>query len=338
MSSTRKRKNKHKKRVPLRVALTVLALALAAAVLLGSVLLIAPLTERVDGRPASGSENWMARLNGETPLNELILPGTRNSAAVFTPRAFFTKCQSLDVGAQLGAGYRMLDLRLGVTERGDGFRLLCDGGVCKTGLFGRELTLDELLAPCYAFLDAHPTETVLLALRLGDDRVSVRSAQLLLDAYIREAPQYWLLTDALPVLDEARGKLVLLRGWEDAIGLNEEAGVPFAWRDQGGFEDLTLSAVPEDQGSYLLWVQDRYEYDAEDKWSTFLNGFRSTEDGAASLNILGTKGESSYGHPYEFAKELNARLMELEGSRLRGWILVDFGSAPLAERIYRLNF
>ena len=37
-----------------------------------------------------------------------------------------------------------------------------------------------------------------------------------------------------------------------------------------------------------------------------------------------------------FAKELNRRLTEANLA-LDGWVIVDFGSAPLAERIYGAN-
>lgn len=335
MSSSKKRKTKHRRRGALRLALTVLALTLGTLILLCAVVLIAPLTERVDGSPAAGAESWMARLEDASPLNELILPGTHNSAAQDTPRAFFTKCQALGIGEQLRAGYRYLDLRLVQTDAGDAFLLSCGGGLCKTG-GGKALTLDEVLAQCYAFLDAQPTETVLLACSL-EENADVRGAQLLLDAYIRESPKYWLLTDTLPTLGEARGRLVLLRGWEDEVGLRQAAGISFRWRDQGGYEDLSLNAEMEEQNGYTLWVQDRYAYGAEAKWDAFLSGVRGTAEGAISLSFLSTRGESAYGHPYEFAKELNARLMEAEDARLGGWIVVDFGSAPLAERIYRLN-
>ena len=57
-----------------------------------------------------------------------------------------------------------------------------------------------------------------------------------------------------------------------------------------------------------------------------------------ALSFLSTKGESAYGHPFEYAKDLNARLTETDGIALSGWIVVDFGSPTLAERIYRTNY
>ncbi len=59
-----------------------------------------------------------------------------------------------------------------------------------------------------------------------------------------------------------------------------------------------------------------------------------------SLNFLSTKGTLVYGHPWYFARALNARLAakELRPDTFHGWIVVDFGSAPLAKHIYAANF
>ena len=334
------KKKQSKKRLPrlLGVLLVLLGLALAAALALGAVLVIAPMTERVDESVVPGSADWMARLDDEKRLNELLLPGTNESASRYTPRAFFTKRQALSVREQLEAGYRFLDLRVTLNERGDGFTLVCAEGDCRTSPFGGALTLDEILGDCYAFLDAHPRETLLLAVRTGRGAVSDRRCGLLFDAYIRERPDYWLAADTIPTLGEARGKLLLLRSWDDAAGLREEAGLPLRWRDQGGFDDTSLSSATEDLLAYTLHVQDRREFDPDDKWAAFLAGMSGAEEGSVTLSFLSTKGSTRYGHPYEFAKDLNARLMSCDDAALHGWIAVDFGSAALAERLYRLNF
>ena len=88
-------------------------------------------------------------------------------------------------------------------------------------------------------------------------------------------------------------------------------------------------------------MQDRFEYDSADKWNAFRAGM---DNGAGvkdiSLNFLSTKGSQSYGHPYRYARVLNTRLLgtALPAGSFHGWIVVDFGSAPLASHIYRANF
>ena len=332
------KKNKRKRNRVLRVFLLILGLTLAAALVLAGVLVIAPLTERADPAVVSGSADWMRKLDDAMPLNEIALPGTHNSAAQYTELAFFTKCQSLGIREQLDAGFRYLDLRL-TMENGDSFRLTHDVYRCKTDLFGPSLTLDDVLADCYGFLDEHPGETVLLAVRQESGDESIRSCQLVLDAYIREAPERWCLSDTIPTLGEARGKLVLMRRYEDEADLGERAGIPLLWPDQPGQDDVSLHTEMTDQGAFRLWVQDRYEYGAADKWSAFEEGMAAAEEqrqpGDLAIHFLSTKGTAVYGHPFRFAKELNARLLQTQ--RLSGWIVLDFFDAKLAEHIYSMN-
>ena len=179
----------------------------------------------------------------------------------------------------------------------------------------------------------------------GDE--SVEEFETMLDAYLREHPDYWLLTDTIPTLGEARGKLVLLRRYEDAAGLGERAGIPLLWDNQDGYDNTALNTVSRDEGTYTLWVQDRYEYGTEDKWGAFCAGMYTAEEACSgmyaaaektglAINFLSTKGTATYGHPYTYARALNASLMQQ--TPLSGWIVLDFFSARLAEHIYTTNF
>jgi hypothetical protein len=154
-----------------------------------------------------------------------------------------------------------------------------------------------------------------------------------LENFIGTRPYNWLVTDTMPTLGEARGRLVLLRRWEGGDGL------PFLWEDQKGADDVSQNAAVTDEGAYRLWVQDRFEYGADDKWAAFTAGLNAPrEAGDVLLSFLSTKGTGTYGHPYRFAKRLNAQLLESDSAALRGWIAVDFGTPKLAEHIYSTNF
>ena len=59
------------------------------------------------------------------------------------------------------------------------------------------------------------------------------------------------------------------------------------------------------------------------------------QPGDLAIHFLSTKGTAVYGHPFRFAKELNARLLQTQ--RLSGWIVLDFFDAKLAEHIYSMN-
>ena len=332
------KKTETKKIRPLRLVGRILAWILAALLLFLLVMYIIPLTETGDRTAVEGTADWMRELPDETPLNALVLPGTHDSATRYVQLGFFSKCQSKSIGQQLEAGYRYLDIRLAVN--GDGMILMHGFTKCRSGPmpWNSALTLDEVLEDCYAFLSAHPTETVVFAVKQEHGDESVKEFQTILNRYVQEKPEFWLQSDRIPALGEARGKLVLLRRYEDEAGLGAAAGVPLLWANQNGHADTSLNTVSEPNGSYTLWVQDRYEYDAEDKWNAFLGGLAAagTGEGDLAIHFLSTKGTAAYGHPYSFAKALNPRLMKQEA--LSGWIVVDFGSAPMAKGIYENNF
>lgn len=327
-----------KKRGAGRVILRMLGILLALILCAAAFFFFVPLTEKADTSPVAGSADWMSRLDDSLLLSGITLPGTHDSATQYVQLAWFSKCQSLDVGGQLEAGYRYLDIRLGAD--GDRLKLMHGFTNCKPSAFGSSLYLDEVLRQCYAFLDAHPTETVIFAVKQEHGDESVAVFEELLNAYVQEQPGHWLLSDTIPTLGEARGRLVLLRRYEDEAGLGKAAGLPLLWPNQNGHEDLSLHTAMTDNGSYRLWVQDRYEYDAADKWAAFLAGIaeNGAGDGDLAIHFLSTKGTAAYGHPYGFAGELNKKLLEKPSAELSGWIIVDFASPALAAHIYESNF
>ena len=331
----------------LRVTGIFLAAVCGLLLLAVAALLVIPLTENVDRTPADGSGDWMAGLDDATPLTAVVIPGTHNSGAAYAQLAFFSKCQSLTVGEQLEAGYRYLDIRLSGNAGDEALKLTHGFTNCKpSALSSRALMLGDVLEDCYAFLDAHPAEVVLFCAKHEDGDISVRELQAILAEEAEKRPDRWLLTDTVPTVGEARGKIVLLRRFEDEAGLGTDAGIPFSWSDQGGLPTVVEDAEANFPGDLLLWVQDRYEYGVGDKWEAFRAGLETgAGEGEAAVHFLSTKGELAYGHPYYYAKRLNPMLQGLslseiglpEGASL-GWIVVDFGSAALAEHIYAENF
>ena len=325
-----------------RFLLGLFGFLLAVVLVIAAAFFFLPLTETVDTTPVEGSADWMSELDGDLPLNQIVLPGSHDSATQYVQLAFFSKCQALSIEEQLEAGCRYLDIRLGVDGHNDTFKLMHGFTNCRTSPFNPvdKLYLDDLLDDCYAFLKKHPTETVVFAVKQEHGKDSVAVFESMLNSYIREDADKWLLTDTIPTLDEARGKLVLMRRYEDEGGLEARSGIPLIWEDQKGAKDTRPNVVAEKNDFYTLYVQDRFEYDTEAKWEAFTKGMAMAEkrakDGDVILSFLSTKGSLSYGHPRQFANELNPRLAELDS--LSGWVVVDFLSPKLAETIYSHNF
>ena len=325
-----------------RFLLGLFGFLLAVVLVIAAAFFFLPLTETVDTTPVEGSADWMKELDGELPLNKIVLPGSHDSATQYVQLAFFSKCQALSIKEQLEAGCRYLDIRLGVDGHNDTFKLMHGFTNCRTSPFNPvdKLYLDDLLDDCYAFLKKHPTETVVFAVKQEHGKDSVAVFESMLNSYIREDADMWLLTDTIPTLDEARGKLVLMRRYEDEGGLEARSGIPLIWADQKGAKDTRPNVVAEKNDFYTLYVQDRFEYDTEAKWEAFTKGMATAEkrakDGDVILSFLSTKGSLTYGHPRQYANVLNPRLEELDS--LSGWVVVDFLSPKLAETIYSHNF
>ncbi len=304
----------------------------------GILMYIVPAFETADRTPVEDSADWMAKLDDGRMLSEVVLPGTHDSATKNVQLAYFSKCQALTVGEQLEAGFRYLDIRLGAD--GEKLKLMHGFTNCITSgwPWADALYLDAVLEDCYAFLDAHPTETVVFAVKQEHGDESVETFESLLNAYCEANPDRWLLTDRIPTVGEARGRLVLMRRYADEANLGANSGIPLLWENQSGHEDVNQNIVAEDNGLYTLYVQDRYEYDEGAKWKAFLQGLQSGKTGAdeISIHFLSTKGEATYGHPHQYARALNLYLLKID--TLSGWIVVDFANAKLAQHIYQNNF
>lgn len=314
--------------VPLLIVLTFLTL-----------MYIVPACETVDRTPVAGSTDWMQALPDDMPLSDVILPGTHDCATQNVQLAFITRCQALSIAEQLDAGFRYLDIRLGAS--GEQFRLMHGFTVCTTSGWPWAATLyfDDVLADAYAFLEAHPTEAIVFAVKQEYGSETPEQFEALLSAYIEKNPDARLLSDAIPTVGEARGKIVLVRHYEDKSMPVPTLGLPCYWQTQNGHDDVTPNAAVHRNGKYTLIVQDRYEYDAPDKLNAFRKGLQAAQTGETFLSIsfLSTKGSSPVGHPYGLAKTLDAELMNMTDP-LSGWIVVDFGSPAIAARIYETNF
>lgn len=324
----------------LRLLLTVFGGIFAALLLAAAVLVVIPLTEGVDAAPVAGSADWMVRLPDDALLGGLSIPGTHDAGTQYVQLGFFSKCQARSIGQQLEDGFRYLDIRLAVS--GDGLGLNHGFCVCRTGAapWSGRLMLEDVLEECYAFLSAHPTETVIFAVKQEHGDESTAEFQRVLDRYIQADMERWYLGSELPSLGEARGRLVLLRRYDDEAGLGTDAGIALVWPNQNGYDDPARAFSTEGcaVGSLTLAVQDRYEYDEEEKWRAFCA--EADDSGGVVLRFLSTKGHMTFGHPYRYAKELNPRLLALCGSRdiSPGWTVIDFGNARLASAIYEQNF
>ena len=58
-----------------------------------------------------GGNGWMSKIDGETPITAINIPGTHDSATEYVSFAFVSRTQALSIAEQLEAGVRYFDMR-----------------------------------------------------------------------------------------------------------------------------------------------------------------------------------------------------------------------------------
>ena len=152
----------------------------------------------------------------------------------------------------------------------------------------------------------------------------------------------WLLTDQVPTLGEARGKIVLFRRYVDNAGLNTQSGIALNWNDQGGSEFQASYMEKGVRAGVTFYIQDRYNYSVKDKMKgmegALLQAKELAESGELRIHFASTAGPNSLHHPYTIAKQMNTWFQNKQFTGNLGWIIFDYGDAMLAESVYQLNF
>ena len=282
-----------------------------------------------DGKTASKSDvraegkAWMKSLDGGKRISQFSMPGTHNSGARLEPIRGTARCQNLTISQQLNAGVRFLDIRC---------RHVNDAFDIYHGSIYQHLNFGDVLRDVLDFLRLNPCETVVMSVK--EEHVASgnsRSFEATFDAYVAENSSRWLLSSAIPTLDEARGKIVLLRRF-----------------GSGGAKGIDASNWPDNAifSSGQLRVQDVYKVpDTAAKWSAIHSMLsQSRSDNAPQLRLNFASGVQSwpFGIPSvtRVSSDINPRLTQFFADRPRGnfgCVIVDFADAKLCAAIYRAN-
>lgn len=159
---------------------------------------------------------WMKTIPDALPLSAISIPGTHNSHTYYKALPS-VKCQSVDIKTQLENGIRFLDIRAQPTHASDPGKKHMH---LVHGAFPISLTGPKYLAPiletCYAFLAAHPSETILVSLKREGVGSSTDEhfARVLQDHYIGPNASKWYTDPTIPYLGAVRGQCVLVRRYD----------------------------------------------------------------------------------------------------------------------------
>ena len=287
--------------------------------------------------PVQASEqdasNWMENIPEETMLSSLSIPGTHDSASQYVSLSPIFQCQDTDIKTQLENGYRYLDIRL--VLKNEDLILKHNFSKCRKSnyIFSNPLTLDDVLADVYSFLDDHPSETVMFCVKKEKDKDDLNKVKSILNSKINT--DSWHTENRIPTLGEVRGKIVL------ATRFKNEYGLYLNWQEQGDRTILNIPHKKEDINiSESLFVQDRFNYDVEDKIKAIEYCLENSmaNDSTFYLNFTSTSGKGKIGYPKKYAKKINAHLKEYDWNKKNyGILIVDFADKELAHKIYSTN-
>ncbi|KAI0393627.1 PLC-like phosphodiesterase [Xylariaceae sp. FL0594] len=271
--------------------------------------------------------NWMAGLPDSIPLSQLNIPGTHDAATwnytqetqeslryatrcdgTVPAAARAYRCQRASVAEALSAGVRFLDLRFAL-DPADSRLVFWHSAALLSDTAG----LEDVLFGMYAWLEAHPTEALVLSLQYergtkAGATSDARVQRMLWDALVDSAAArryVWQGRGVVPTLGEVRGKILLFRRFDlDALKpANDYEGKipglhmsPTKWLDN---KDPGFELVYNETTNATAYIEDYYyptphltiEGNIEAKWKVVTEHLQKAAQGDYdSLFVTFTSG------------------------------------------------
>ncbi|WP_051812778.1 phosphatidylinositol-specific phospholipase C, partial [Kitasatospora sp. MBT63] len=196
----------------------------------------------VSSAAASGfsTSSWMAGIPGDRDLSALTLPGTHDSGALYG--GGLAQTQTLSLTDQLNSGIRYFDIRC---------RHIQNTFAIHHGLVFQNLMFGSGVRDVFvSFLKVHPTECIVMSVQEEYTPTgNTRSFEDTFDSYVFGFESYFYLDDRTPTLDSARGKIVLLRGFD---AQRTPKGITKITAPAGSTGNSTGPAVWHIQGDYNI--------------------------------------------------------------------------------------
>lgn len=311
-----------------KISKKILAIMLVVAFLFGSTLPVSAqsfstnslLTTSVSGH------NWMSGISDSTALTDITMPGTHDSGTRNVDLPAWSKTQTLSITEQLNIGVRYFDLRLEhVSDVYYNAQIVHGSSNCWNDK-GGHLTLYEVLEDMYAFLNANPSETLIVSVKqdYGNDINALAND---VNTLIDLRSNYWFTGYYTPNLGSVRGKCVL------ASRISEVGrGISLSWGDQGS------DGGAVDSG--WMKVQDRYKMGASSKWSNAVKPMldETKPNGVWYVNFLSTTGGGIAGvEPNAGTMNGYFRTYEMMNNKCYGIVVIDYATDDLCSKIYKAN-
>jgi 1-phosphatidylinositol phosphodiesterase len=266
--------------------------------------------------PPIDLSRWMARLADDALLSGITIPGTHDSGARFGGAApvvdfvtaLWVQCQRWTVTQQLNGGVRFLDVRCHTQP---------DGTLRIHHLFiDEQITLSDVLGECVTFLDANPTEALLMRVQQEASTTPEPQFVAAFDRHVREAGAGDRLYrgSTIPQLRSVRGRIMLMPNNLPSLG-----GI--------GWSSPLLS-IEDDWDMQYLTPADAVER----KWHSVVTSLDAAGATTDKITISFVSANGAVVPPRFLTDILNPRLQQeaarrqgaAEGGRSLGVVLVDF--------------
>lgn len=155
---------------------------------------------------------WMAYMQDNRPLSEIVIPGTHDSGAYVIPTDI-GETQDWNITQQLENGVRFLDVRIANSDFG-AYPFEIRHGFERLGNFH-----DLVLNPVNNFLAAHPSEVVLMSV---SDEDTLDKIRFLNEVIYAPGSRFVTNANSATALGNVRGKIVLFNrmGRSEGIAWN----------------------------------------------------------------------------------------------------------------------
>lgn len=213
-----------------KITLISLSVVLATILCTVGVLIIVANSQNDNSEPTQELSQWMSMIKDETLLKKVVIPGAHDAGT--KGLSYLAETQDRDTADMLSCGTRYFDLRVSKTKDGE---LKIYHGPFKG------VTLDSVLEQIKQFLQANPTEALILDFQHFDGGAEQDTKTKVLALPVVQAQGDFVeFVDNLTV-GEIRGKCLILWGDDSADG------VTFLRRnnDEGTIENSALQSYYE---------------------------------------------------------------------------------------------
>ena len=295
--------------------------------------------------------NWQKSIPGTVPISLINLPGTHDSSTQFVSLSLFSRCQDTNIRQQLENGIRFLDIRLEL--RNSVFYAVHGIANCRTSKSKRSplLLFQDIFNDMVSFLDQYQSETIIVAVKTDRGNNTDEFFPAFYEQFIEKNVSRWFLENRIPVLDECRGKMVLLRRCttgKSCHSFNDSnSGLNFTNSfdsplSSDGLPLPGLVAVTDPKSlEYYAVIQDSFMLNPVQKWKKAakpaLDHF-APADNTIAIHFLSTAGMPFI--PRFNSKYVNSKFntYPLLKRNKYGWICFDFPANDQLVKTIQSNF